>query len=643
MSSLPELTPSKNDLLFKSALAVLVFLVLIWPLLSLPWMHNDFLMLQFLTRSNPSISTPISVNWSVVWQQFAQPFMGDVLAYRPLSTAFFAALGQLTQFNPSAFHLLNLLIHLANTALMFRLLAQLGFGHLRLLACGLFLIHPVHVEALSWVLGGLDIWGSFWVLSALTCYCSFRSRSDHNQADDKRLWLIGFWSCFILGLLTKETALVLPFLLYWIESRQSQKSFQWVLLSFLAYIPYFFLTQSFLKNHDLSWFQLDYFAKPVLFLPVIQLLVGMNQEALIEQAGLTGWNIFLIVWLLGLAGLGGGFYVFLKTRTAAKAALFGVGAYILCLIVPSLPLLQGLDPMTMLNSRFLYLASIPFCGLLAGCLQFMPKHLYRYCLIGVFLVGTWVHAHAWQQSSRLETAFVETLLQRYGSNLDDRSNLQFLSNWPSVDQGTYILLQGLMPSLRFWPNQSEIRCNQAAHCEPLPTEAASIHWIPSHQVGAPPSLMRWELMTRSEIHQHTPKTVPVKFVSTRIDSESPEDNHNTVLPAIFANPDKSNNNELEQQPNTSDLLEVSLKGNERRSNTSIDIDRNAVLTVSWPVGFSMWMSKTLFHIPMDGKTHTLYLPLGNHKSWSALSVLPPIFVSVPSDVVVQSMTLRRKS
>ncbi|MBY0450765.1 MAG: hypothetical protein K2X01_09105 [Cyanobacteria bacterium] len=643
MSSPPELTPPKSDLLVKSALVVLLFLILIWPLLSLPWMHNDFLMLQFLHLSHPSISLPISVNWPVVWQQFSQPFMGDVLAYRPLSTAFFAAFGQLTQFNPSIFHILNLFIHLANTALMYRLLGQLGFGHLRLLACGLFLIHPVHVEALSWVLGGLDIWGSFWILSALSCYCSFRSISENSRAENKRLWLIGFWASFILGLLIKEITLVLPFLLYWIESRgtkdrQPQKSFQWVLLSFLAFIPYFFLTQPFLKNHDLSWFQLDYFAKPVLFLPMIQLLVGMNQEALIEQAGLAGWNLFLIVWLLGLAGLGGGVYVFLKTPSAAKSALFGMGAYILCLVIPSLPLLQGLDPMTMLNSRFLYLASIPFCALLAGCLQFMPKHLYRYCLIGVFLVGTWVHAHAWQQAGSQESAFLETLLQRYGNNFETplkqplaKPHLDFLSSWPSVDQGAYILLQGFPEALHYWPHQAEVSCTKLS-CEPTPSETASIHWIGSDR----------KLMSTSELQQHYAKTLPVQFVTANI-SNSASGENSTVLPAIFASSQNPVLAESEQKPNTSDLLEVSLKGNERHSNHTVGIDRNAKLTVSWPVGFSMWMSKTLFHLPMDGKPHTLYLPLGNHKSWSALSVLPPVFVSVPSDVTVQSMTLRRKS
>jgi hypothetical protein len=209
---------------------------------------------------------------------------------------------------------------------------------------------------------------------------------------------------------------------------------------------------------------------------------------------------------------------------------FGMGAYILCLVIPSLPLLQGLDPMTMLNSRFLYLASIPFCALLAGCLQFMPKHLYRYCLIGVFLVGTWVHAHAWQQAGAQESAFIETLFQRYGSTLETpinnrfiKSNLAFLSTWPSVDQGTYILLQGLPEALRYWPGKASLICMKTP-CEPTPTETASIHWIASDK----------KLISTAELQQRYVNTVPVRFVTANISNTASGEN-NTVLPAIFTN------------------------------------------------------------------------------------------------------------
>src|SRR6185295_1849045 len=72
--------------------------------------------------------------------------------------------------DPFAFHLLNLLLHVLVTVLLFELCRSLRLGNsISALAAGLFAVHPIHTEAVSNIIGRTELLSAAAVLGALLC------------------------------------------------------------------------------------------------------------------------------------------------------------------------------------------------------------------------------------------------------------------------------------------------------------------------------------------------------------------------------------------------------------------------------------------------------------------------------------------
>ena len=116
--------------------------------------------------------------------------------YRPLTTLSLALDHRVYGGAAIGFHLTNVLLHLAATVLLFRLLRVQGVGsHAALLGTALWSLHPRLSEAVAWVSGRTDVLATLFVLSALL----LRARAS----------LGGRIACGVslfLGLLCKEVA-----------------------------------------------------------------------------------------------------------------------------------------------------------------------------------------------------------------------------------------------------------------------------------------------------------------------------------------------------------------------------------------------------------------------------------------------------
>lgn len=120
--------------------------------------------------------------------------------------------------SPVSFHLTNLLIHLGNTFLVYRL-SQLfvqqqwqqdKLRHIPLLAALLFAAHPIHTEAVSYICGRSASLMTLFYLAALWCY--IMGRINHN----KTCLYLATPLLFVLALGVKETAITFPLaLLAW--------------------------------------------------------------------------------------------------------------------------------------------------------------------------------------------------------------------------------------------------------------------------------------------------------------------------------------------------------------------------------------------------------------------------------------------
>jgi len=109
--------------------------------------------------------------------------------------------------SPLVFHLTNLAWHLAAALLLFVLLGRLGASPgVRTATSLIFVVHPLHTEAVGYISGRADMMAAAFMFAGLACVF---------QADAAR-WMRGVVAsalCFAAALLCKESATVFPVLL----------------------------------------------------------------------------------------------------------------------------------------------------------------------------------------------------------------------------------------------------------------------------------------------------------------------------------------------------------------------------------------------------------------------------------------------
>jgi tetratricopeptide (TPR) repeat protein len=114
---------------------------------------------------------------------------------------------------PTGYHITNVLLHVANTLLLFATLAAATGNSTRsAFVAALFAIHPLHVESVAWVAERKDVLSVFFGLLSLRVYVGYAKKG--------RAWrLVGSFLLFVCSLLSKPTLVTLPFVFllldYW--------------------------------------------------------------------------------------------------------------------------------------------------------------------------------------------------------------------------------------------------------------------------------------------------------------------------------------------------------------------------------------------------------------------------------------------
>jgi tetratricopeptide (TPR) repeat protein len=120
---------------------------------------------------------------------------------------------QLFGTNPGWIHLINVLLHLANTLLIFAVLKKMtGALWPSAFVAAAFAIHPMHVESVAWIAERKDVLSTFFLLLTLAAYAGYVSRPSVFR-------YIAALAAFALGLMAKPMLVTLPFVLllldYW--------------------------------------------------------------------------------------------------------------------------------------------------------------------------------------------------------------------------------------------------------------------------------------------------------------------------------------------------------------------------------------------------------------------------------------------
>jgi protein O-mannosyl-transferase len=179
-------------------------------------LHNGFTLDDaVIVQANPLVQH--LARFPDIWVSDYWPNLPyQVGLYRPLTIAMYAVEWALWHGNPMGFHAVNVLLHALVTALVVVLVLRLGAPPLAAAVGGvLFAIHPVHVEAVSGIVGGAEIVMTVFVL--LACLLHLWRRGPPVVR-----W-VGIAACFLAGLLTKESAVALPLLLVVVDGLDPER------------------------------------------------------------------------------------------------------------------------------------------------------------------------------------------------------------------------------------------------------------------------------------------------------------------------------------------------------------------------------------------------------------------------------------
>lgn len=203
MYELPSLPSWKRCLLI--ALAFFAASALVYGhSLGNPFVRWDDGMLIY---ENPAIR---AINPWTLWHIFTTY---DPELYIPLTFFTYQIDYLLGGTDPFFFHFGNFVLHTLNALLV----AWFGFLILRnrllaLLLGGLFLLHPLHTEAVLWASARKDVLSTFFFLFSLISYIYFKDQ-------DSRKWYFLSLATFALGLMAKVSVIMLPFILLLLDFR----------------------------------------------------------------------------------------------------------------------------------------------------------------------------------------------------------------------------------------------------------------------------------------------------------------------------------------------------------------------------------------------------------------------------------------
>jgi protein O-mannosyl-transferase len=192
--------------------------------LYLPTLRHDFLAYddqQYVTE-NRHVQDGLTVK-GLVWA-----FGFHAGNWHPLSWISHMADCQIYDLHPGGHHLTNVLLHTANTVLLFMVLSGMT-GSLwgSAMVAALFGWHPLHVESVAWVAERKDVLSAFFFMLTLGAYTKYSSCQEAQKSkiqNPKSRINPEFWYCltlffFVFALMSKPMAVTLPFVLllldYW--------------------------------------------------------------------------------------------------------------------------------------------------------------------------------------------------------------------------------------------------------------------------------------------------------------------------------------------------------------------------------------------------------------------------------------------
>lgn len=414
----------------------------------------------FLSDDFVQVGKVLHGDFSVAWGQAHGGF------FRPLFILSYIIDSRVWHYRPFGYHLTNILIHALNSFLVFRLGLRI-FQNLKLpvssikaatgAAAVLFLLHPSHTEAVTWISGRADLLATFFCLVSLWCYCAY---VDARRSVNLILALV----VGAMALLAKESAICLPLLilivgLYLSRGRRVLGAFGAFALAGLAFV---LVRASFLGsivggygtgqhlNFAPGWIR-------------DRLLEAVARSILPALPAAWSWFLFkplqsplFILIALATLGLFAGAIVFRRQRYEASARksqnrlLLVLVSLFLVALLPVINLRLSLYET--LGERFLYLPTVFSCLLIGYLSVILIRNrtiwlILLVCALGLYSWRLYASNRLWREAAQLTRSIKDELV-----NSSSQNHLTIL-NAPDSLRGVPIFHNGLPEALQFFQNQ----------------------------------------------------------------------------------------------------------------------------------------------------------------------------------------------
>jgi len=211
-ASTPVVARSRFPVWLIAALLVLVTIALYWPATRYDFINFDD---PDNITANPHVQG--GLNWAGVKWAFCNTEQHAYWA--PLMWLSHLLAWQLFGLNAWGHHLINVLLHAANTALVFLVFRRMTRATWRsLVLAALFGLHPLRVESVAWVTERKDVLSTlFWMLT-LWAYAKYVEATQVRNSKSS-MWYGTALAMFVLGLMSKPMLVTMPFVLllldYW--------------------------------------------------------------------------------------------------------------------------------------------------------------------------------------------------------------------------------------------------------------------------------------------------------------------------------------------------------------------------------------------------------------------------------------------
>ncbi|MBN1552167.1 hypothetical protein JW979_11905 [bacterium] len=403
------------------------------------FISDDFVLLH--TSQTVSIPRLFTANW-----------LGQVSSggfYRPITTLVWKLDYWCNGVNPSGYHKTNIIIHSMVSLLVFlyiRLVSEDDW--IAFISASLFSVHPVHVEATTWISGRTDLIASLFFLSSLFIL-------GHAYKYKLRP---GFSIFISLGLglfsmLSKEIAFTLPFIVC-LTLMNIHREVTWrfpikrtIVLFFLTLTTVLILRKLFLGNFVAGYgtdthFRIGGFIFTYLFQYLEWFLIPFRIGI---ESGTLSWTITVISLILLLLG------AFLSRHTRLGISW---------LIITSLPILN------LCRQQYIYLPSLGFFWILGVLIRpgiktarpITAKTIIQWfvlvSMIGIYTVRSSECIDMWRETGKLGIWIEETFKANYPS-INQKKRIVFIK--PSGSPYRIEIFQnGLTEALQLWYKNPEL-------------------------------------------------------------------------------------------------------------------------------------------------------------------------------------------